>query len=548
MNSEKKNTIVIPKKTITVIEPVPGLLVDKEKYRQKRVAAYCRVSTGSEEQLTSYKTQMKVYSEMIAENTDWEFAGMYADEGISGTRADKRPQFTKMINDCLNGKIDLIITKSVSRFARNTVECLEFVRLLKARGIGIIFEEQNIDTLKTDSELYLVIYAGFAQSESESMSKNITWAFRKNYENGKIGFIYKKFLGYRRGEDGQPVIVPEEAEIVREIFSMFMSGKSLLQISDEMKSRDYHFEGKDFQFGKAQISNMLRNEKYTGDLVLQKTVTVDCITKTRKRNQGEAPMYLVQNNHPAIISREVFAKAQEEFAKRNTIVPKSKRDCSSQTGRYSRYALTDVLICGECGTKFRRCTWSRNGIKRVVWRCVNRLDYGTKYCQDSYTADEKPLHAAIVRAIQKFRDEDAGTYEALMRATISEAIGLNGGDDELNLLRSRIDALNKKMVDIVSESVKSGCSIEDCESECKEIGEQIKLLKSRITAIETARNGHNNYREKMKLIEQEINDRRTSGDVYNDTVVRQMVECIKVFSGGRIEVYFGGGYMIEEQI
>ena len=189
---------VIPKKTITVIEPSKSLLVDKEKYRQKRGAAYCRVSTDSEEQLTSYTTQKKVYTEMIAENPEWEFAGLYADEGISGTRADKRPEFQKMINDCLAGKIDMIITKSVSRFARNTVECLEYVRMLKARGIGIFFEEQKIDTLKADSELYLVIYAGFAQSESESMSKNITWAFRKKFENGKCSICYKHLLGYRR--------------------------------------------------------------------------------------------------------------------------------------------------------------------------------------------------------------------------------------------------------------------------------------------------------------------------------------------------------------
>jgi len=170
----------IPKKTITVIEPKRSLIVDKEKYRQQRVAAYCRVSTDSEEQLTSYTTQKKVYTEMIAARTDWEFAGLYADEGISGTRADKRPEFKKMINDCLAGKIDYIITKSVSRFARNTVDCLDHVRVLKSRGIGVFFEEQNIDTLKIDSELYLVIYAGFAQSESESMSKNITWSYRKN--------------------------------------------------------------------------------------------------------------------------------------------------------------------------------------------------------------------------------------------------------------------------------------------------------------------------------------------------------------------------------
>ena len=195
----------IPKRTVTVIEPKRSFVVDKEKYEQKRVAAYCRVSTDSEEQLTSYKNQMHFYKEMIAAKPEWRFAGMYADEGISGTRADKRPQFTKMINDCLDGKIDYIITKSVSRFARNTVDCLDYVRMLKSRGIGVFFEEQNIDTLKSDSELYLIIYAGFAQSESESMSKNITWSFRKNFEEGKVVFSYSRMLGYKKGADGQPV-------------------------------------------------------------------------------------------------------------------------------------------------------------------------------------------------------------------------------------------------------------------------------------------------------------------------------------------------------
>lgn len=187
----------IAKKTVSVIEPKQSLLVDKAKYQQTRMAAYCRVSTDSAEQKTSYETQKQVYTDMIAKRKDWEMVGIYADEGISGTRADKRPEFNRMIKDCLSGKIDYIITKSVSRFARNTVECLEYVRMLKARNIGILFEEQNIDTLKCDSELYLVIYAGFAQSESESMSKNITWAFRKNFEEGKVVINYKRMITER---------------------------------------------------------------------------------------------------------------------------------------------------------------------------------------------------------------------------------------------------------------------------------------------------------------------------------------------------------------
>lgn len=539
---------VIPKKVVTVIEPKKPYIVDKAKYDQKRVAAYCRVSTDSEEQLTSYKTQMKVYSEMIAENPEWTFAGMYADEGISGTRADKRPQFQKMINDCIKGKIDLIITKSVSRFARNTVECLEYVRMLKNRGIGILFEEQKIDTLKSDSELYLVIYAGFAQSESESMSKNITWSFRKNFENGKVNFCYKKMLGYRRGENGEPEIVEEEAEIVREIFRRFLQGETQNQIADDLRSRNYTFTGKVLKFDRSMIVGILKNERYTGDAILQKTVTVDCITKTRKRNQGEAPMYLVQNNHPAIISREIFNRAQEEFTKRKTITPASDKTSASYTGRYSRYALTDILKCGECGSKYRRCTWMRNGQKTIVWRCVNRLDYGKRYCTKSITVEEKQLHEAIVRAIKKFSSEDNSTYIALMKATIAEALGLNGSDDETDILERRIDALNRQMLELVSENVAKGNGIESCEEAFKEISSQIAMLNSRIETIRQTESGKEQYDEKVKRIQSIIDERQTEQDSYDDTLVRQMIECIKVFEGGKIEVYFGGGFKVEEHL
>ena len=229
----------VPKKIVTVIEPKRSMTVDKEKYRQKKVAAYCRVSTDSEEQLVSYANQKKVYTEMIASRKDWCFAGLFADEGKSGTRADKRPEFNKMINDCLAGKIDYIITKSVSRFARNTVDCLDYVRMLKSKGIGVYFEEQQIDTLKTDSELYLVIYAGFAQSESESISKNITWSVRKKFEEGTPVFIYKRFLGYKKGADGEPEIVPSEAAIVEHIFNLYLAGETVDNISKMMQAENY---------------------------------------------------------------------------------------------------------------------------------------------------------------------------------------------------------------------------------------------------------------------------------------------------------------------
>lgn len=538
----------VPKKVVTLIEPKRSMIVDKEKYRQKRVAAYCRVSTDSEEQLVSYANQKKVYTEMIASHKEWCFAGLYADEGKSGTRADKRPAFNKMIKDCLAGKIDYIITKSVSRFARNTVDCLDYVRLLKSKGIGIYFEEQNIDTLNTDSELYLVIYAGFAQSESESISKNITWSVRKRFEEGKPTFTYKRFLGYRKGEDGNPEIVPFEASIVERIFNSYLSGETVNRISQMMKAENFDIPGKNISFSKGMIMSMLSNERYCGDAILQKTVTIDCISKTRRKNTGEAPMYYVQNNHPAIIDRTTFNKVQEELARRKTKTPAATKNAITSTGKYSRYALTDVLICGECGTRYRRVTWSRNGVRRIVWRCINRLENGTKYCKDSPTVHEEKLQAAIVRAVNKFNDQDNATYKMLMKATIGEALGLNGNSDEIDLLDRKIEALNKKMLELVNDSVQSGEGIEAHESVFMEMSQEVDLLKQRITAIHDSIRKDGEMQERLNQIQEIIAEREENCMKYDDAIVRQMIECIKVYPGGKLVIIFGGGYEIEEQL
>ena len=538
----------IPKKTVTLIQPKKSFIVDKAQHRQKRVAAYCRVSTDSEEQLTSYTNQMRIYTEMIAANKEWEFAGLYADEGISGTRADKRPQFQKMIEDCHKGKIDMIITKSVSRFARNTVDCLDYVRSLKEIGVGIYFEEQNIDTLKSDSELYLVIYAGFAQSESESISKNITWTRRKNFEEGKVSFVYNRMLGYRKGEDGNPEIVSEEAVVVKRIFDMYLSGKTTDEISRIMQEERPTFPDKKLDFSKSMIIRMLKNEKYCGDAILQKTVTIDPISKKRKVNEGEAPMWLVENNHPAIISREDFNKVQEESARRKAKSPISKKTAITASGRYSRYALTEVLICGECGSRYKRVTWNIRGKRRIVWRCISRLDYGKKYCTDSITVDEKALQEAIVRALNRFNAEDESTYLMLMKSTIGEAIGLNGGSEEIDLLERRIDALNKRMLSLVTLSIQEGDDAESYEDEFKSISQQIDQLNKRIEAIRESQSDDGELQARLAEIQKTIEKRKENKDVYDDSIVRQMVECIKVYHDGRLQIILGGGYELEEYL
>ena len=538
----------IPKKIVTVIEPKRSMSVDKEKYRQKRVAAYCRVSTDSEEQLVSYANQKKVYTEMIGSRKDWCFAGLFADEGKSGTRADKRPEFNKMINACLAGKIDYIITKSVSRFARNTVDCLDYVRMLKSKGIGVYFEEQQIDTLKTDSELYLVIYAGFAQSESESISKNIIWTVRNKFEEGIPVFMYKRFLGYRKGANGEPEIVPSEAAIVERIFNLYLAGETVDSISKMMQAEHYQIPGKNISFSKGMIMSMLANERYCGDAILQKSVTVDCIEKKRKKNTGEAPMYYVQNSHPAIIDRVTFNKVQEELARRRAKTPASTKTTITSTGKYSRYARTDVLICGECGTRYRRVTWSRNGVKRIVWRCISRLDYGKKYCKDSPTIFEDKLKEAIVRAVNKFNDQDNATYKALMRATIGEALGLNSDPEEVDLLERKIEALNNKMLALVNESVISGEGIEAHESEFMSLSQEVELLKQRIAAMQESAATDSGEQERLEQIQAIIAEREDNRTEYDDSIVRQMIECIKVYPGGKLEIIFGGGYLVEETV
>ena len=485
---------------------------------------------------------------MIAARKDWSLVDIYADEGISGTLAEKRPRFKKMIEDCLAGKIDYIVTKSVSRFARNTVECLDYVRMLKSRGIGILFEEQNIDTLKSDSELYLVIYAGFAQAESESISKNITWSKRKNFEEGKVSLQYKKMLGYRKGEGGEPEIVPEEAKLVERIFDLYIAGETPLSISEMLQAENPTFDGKHFTYGKGMIEGILFNVKYCGDAILQQSVTVDPIMKKRKKNTGEALMYYVQNSHPAIVTREKFNKAQEERARRRTFAPKSQKAAITAAGKYSRYALSQVLICAECGSPYKRVHWNIRGKKSIVWRCVNRLDHGTQYCKGSPTLREDKLKEAVVRAIRQFNEQDANTYTTLMKATIAEAIGFDGSDDEKELLERQVNGLNEKMITIVNESIASGEDIESREAEIKEIADTIENLKRRIQIITENSMKNAEYADRIAEIERIITERASHQNEYDDSIVRQMVECIKVYADKHIEVIFGGGYTVEETV
>ena len=344
-----------------------------------RVAAYCRVSTDSEEQLNSYEAQKTYYTQKIQDNPDWEMAGIYADEGISGTSLKKRAEFNKMITACKRGRIDFIITKSLSRFARNTVDCLDTVRLLKANGIGVYFEKENINTLTESSEFLVTLFSGFAQAESESLSKNVAWGKEKSAKAGNVHFQYKKMLGYRKGEDGQPEIVPEEAAIVRRIYRRYLDGCTLGKIKRELDEDGVPTAQGVECWSPAIIHNILTNEKYKGDALMQKCYTMDFLTKKQVVNRGVLPQYYVEDDHEAIIDPETFDLVQQEMIRRR------------KTG--SRYSGVDIfasrLVCGECGSYYGAKVWHSNSkYRRVIYQCNHKYHEGNSCNTPHLTENE----------------------------------------------------------------------------------------------------------------------------------------------------------------
>ena len=308
-------------RSVTVIPPTinPLTHLSTATMQKRRVAGYARVSTDSDEQFTSYEAQVDYYTQYIKGKPEWEFVKVYTDEGISGCNTRHREGFKEMISDALAGKIDLIVTKSVSRFARNTVDSLVTIRKLKENGTEVYFEKENIFTFDGKGELLLTIMSSLAQEESRSISENVTWGQRKRFADGKVSLPYKQFLGYRKGEDGFPEVVPEEAVIVRRIYTRFMAGLTPGAIARELTADGIPTPAGKQRWQTSTVESILQNEKYKGAALLQKCFTVDFLTKKKKINEGEVPQYYVEHSHEPIITPEEFDKVQAEFERRKRI-------------------------------------------------------------------------------------------------------------------------------------------------------------------------------------------------------------------------------------
>ena len=341
--------------------------------RLERVAAYCRVSSGKDAMLHSLSAQVSHYSELIQRRPGWAYAGVYADEALTGTK-DDRPEFQRLLADCRAGKIDRVLTKSVSRFARNTVTLLETVRELKELGVAVYFEEQNIDSLSGDGELMLTILASFAQEESKSVSDNRKWRIRKDFSEGKpmnLPLLY----GYRR-EKGRIVIDEREAEIVRFIFRSCLNGMGKGRITEELREQGVPCRlGGEWQT--ETVGGILKNEKYTGDALLQKTYIENHLTKRKCFNRGELPQYYAENTHPAIIDHEMYEKVQVLIAER-------REKTNVQKDVTARYPFSGLIVCGCCGAHYHR----RTNPTRITWQCVTYLRRGKKHCAAKQIPEE----------------------------------------------------------------------------------------------------------------------------------------------------------------
>lgn len=527
-----------------IVIPARSKVKNNISQRQLNVAAYCRVSTDEDEQETSFEAQISYYTEKINSSAGWRMAGIFADEGITGTVDTKRPEFLKMIRLCRNRKIDLILTKSISRFARNTVDCLKYVRELKSLGIGVIFEKENIDTMRIDSEMLLTVMSSFAQAESESISKNVSWGIRQSFKSGKVSINYKFMLGYRKGADGKPEIVPDEAEIVKEIFRKYLDGCSQNQIADYLNGMGITTKaGK--KWYDITVSNILTNEKYTGDAILQKTYVLDCISKKRCVNNGELPKYLVKGHHEAIISHSEFDRVQAEMARRKSKRKIAEKLTKTENGKYSaKFALSELLICGECGTPYRRVTWTAKGFKEIKWRCVSRLQYGKKYCHNSPTIAEETLHRAIVESINNFCEVQSEVSETL-RESLTEVLDptLNGS---VKAAQERISELSRNIDELIKlaaggDTEQSMVDIQKFSNEMTALREFIEFEKAKQSAAEK---DNRQLETVLDMLEKE-NFRLTE---YDDVAVRHLIEYIKVIDKNTLLICFKGGFEVRKEL
>ncbi len=525
-----KNITVIPATIEKHTKVVMG-----QKHR-RRVAGYARVSTDSEEQLTSYEAQVDYYTHYIQSNPDWQFVKVYTDEGISAVNTKKRDGFNRMIQDALDGKIDLIVTKSVSRFARNTVDSLTTVRKLKEKGVEVYFQKENIYTLDSKGELLITIMSSLAQEESRSISENVTWGQRKRFADGKVSLPYRQFLGYRKGADGLPEIVPEQAEIVRRIYRTFMQGKTPSAIARMLTADGIPTPGGKVKWQASTVESILQNEKYRGDARLQKSFTVDFLQKKMKVNEGEVPQYYVENSHPAIIEPEEWDLVQAEFTRRKEL-----------GRRYSSTSIfSSMIFCGDCGAMYGSKVWhSTDKYRRVVWQCNDKFK-GEHRCTTPHLYEED-IKKLFLQAFSKLMDTRERILEdcRLAQDTLCDCADL---DTEQASLEEEMDILSEVIRRCVEENTVKAQNQAEYYERYDHHAKKYDKLKKRYETIEAERQRRKEQSDRLGAFIATIAQQEQMPIEFTDDLWLATMERMKVNADETVVFTFKSGVEITEQM
>lgn len=495
--------------------------------KRLRVAAYCRVSTDSEDQINSYKSQVQYYTDLIKSNSEWSLAGIYADEAITGTQVTKREDFQRLINDCMNGDVDLIVTKSISRFARNTLDTLKYVRMLKEKGIAVFFEEENINTLTMDGELLLVILSSVAQQEVENISANVKKGLKMKMQRGElVGF--QGCLGYDyHPEDKTITINEEEAEIVRYIFKRYIEGAGGSVIAQELQNLGYKTKRGSSTWAETTVIGIIKNEKYKGDILMGKTFTLDPISKRRLDNFGEEDQFYIRDHHEAIISEEVFNAAQEILKRR----AKPRRlGTDGKREKFSRkYAFSCLLECGFCGGTLTRRSWhSGSQYNKIIWQCVTATKKGKKFCPDSKGIAEETIEQAFIESYRLLCQNNKDVLDEFISRT-EEALSAGNAGKQLAKAKKDIKALEAKRAKLVDMHLEEIIDKETYEAKYLNLTEQIEQLKSTCRDLQDASETESTMKRRISEFRKTLEQNEVL-DTFDRYVFESIVE--KVIVGG----------------
>lgn len=505
-------------KTISVIPASKNFRINTgvSEKTVRRVAAYARVSTDSEEQLTSYESQVDYYTKYIKRNPDWSFAGVYTDEGISATNTKNREGFKRMVKDALDGKIDLIVTKSVSRFARNTVDSLVTVRQLKENNVEVYFEKENIYTFDGKGELLITIMSSLAQEESRSISENVTWGCRRRFEEGKVAMPYSAFLGYEKGEDGTPQIVESEAKIVRLIYRTFLEGKTPTYIANQLTSMKVPAPRGGSKWSPSTINSILRNEKYKGSALLQKSFTVDFLSKKTKKNEGEVNQFYIEDSHPAIVSKEVYELVQREIEKRSR----------SKNYKPTASIFSGLMFCGECGSMYGSKVWHSNSkYRRTIWQCNKKFKNAEKCGTPHLTEDM--IKTAFISVFNEMVD-NLDVIIAFVNATIQSLLKTDSLDRKIAAAKYDADKKLKTLQDYIQSGMRIAIKPEEYNRKVDEFTAIYESAKTMQTQHEQARALQIERSRQCQAFIARIKDRDRLQE-FDETLFRSIVEKIMVF-------------------